>query len=190
MMADLSLGEPHRPLKSSSLTGVGVRIAVRFCPLVRRGLLVELILRLHQRERMWEERPASHGLMVPQSTVTAAFLRPIRQVKRDAPLRLQSESRETEPSVNACLLVSQSELQILLFVFIIIPKKGWVSFQRISLKPFGFIGPKLSLSTADPSHVSQRTSYSTATCGVALDANALIIWCVNNSSKWQRYDRS
>lgn len=72
----------------STLTRVGVRVAVCFGPLVRRGLLVEVILRLHQRERVWEERPTAHGLMVPQPTVTAAFLRPIRQVKRDAPLRL------------------------------------------------------------------------------------------------------
>lgn len=72
----------------NTLTRVGVRVAVCFSPLVRRGLLIEVILRLHQRERVWEEWPTAHGLMVPQPTVTAAFLRPIRQVKRDAPLRL------------------------------------------------------------------------------------------------------
>lgn len=147
----------------SLLTRVGVRIAICFGPLVRRGLLVELILRLHQRERMWEEWPASHGLMVPQSTVTAAFLRPIRQVKRDAPLRLQSESRETEPRVNACLFVSQSEFYIITnFLFLLNNTDKWlVSFQRISLKPFRFIWPKLSLSTADPSHVSQYKAHYT-----------------------------
>lgn len=87
-----------------TLTRVGVWVSVCFGPLVRRGLLVEVVLRLHQRERVWEERDTAHGLMVPQPTVTAAFLRPVRQVKRDAPLRLQHQRAERQR--HALMLVS------------------------------------------------------------------------------------
>lgn len=68
------------------LTRVGIGVAVSFGPLVGGSLLVEVVLRLHQRERLCEEGATAYRLMVPQTAVTAALLRAIRQVKRDAPL--------------------------------------------------------------------------------------------------------
>lgn len=81
------------------LTGVGIRVAICFGPLIRGGLLIEVILRLHQRERLCEEGATAYRLVVPQTAVTAALLRAIRQVKRDAPLRLEAREHKTEPLI-------------------------------------------------------------------------------------------
>lgn len=88
------------------LTGVGIGVAVSFSPLIRGGLLVEVVLRLHQRERLCEEGATAHRLVVPQTAVTAALLRAVRQVKRDAPLRLEprAQNRATDVSALLCSL--------------------------------------------------------------------------------------
>lgn len=75
------------------LTRVGIGVAVSFSPLIRGGLLVEVVLRLHQRERLCEERATAYRLVVTQTAVTAALLGAIRQVKRDAPLRLEPRAQ-------------------------------------------------------------------------------------------------
>lgn len=85
------------PLDTVQLTRVGIRVAVSFSPLIGGGLLIEVVLRLHQRERLCEEGATAYRLVVPQTAVTAALLRAIRQVKRDAPLRLESREHKTEP---------------------------------------------------------------------------------------------
>lgn len=89
----------------SELTRVGVRVAVSFGPLIRGGLLVEVVLRLHQRERLCEEGATAYRLMVSQTAVTAALLRAVRQVKRDAPLRLEprAQNRASDVSAPLCL---------------------------------------------------------------------------------------
>lgn len=89
----------------SELTGVGVRVAVSFGPLIRGGLLVEVVLRLHQRERLCEEGATAYRLVVSQTAVTAALLRAVRQVKRDAPLRLEprAQNRASDVSAPLCL---------------------------------------------------------------------------------------
>lgn len=46
------------------LTRVGVRVAVCFGPLVRRGLVVELVLWLNQRKRVWDQGSTTHRLVV------------------------------------------------------------------------------------------------------------------------------
>lgn len=87
------------------LTGVGVRVAVSFGPLIRGGLLVEVVLRLHQRERLCEEGATAYRLVLSQTAVTAALLRAVRQVKRDAPLRLEprAQNRASDVSAPLCL---------------------------------------------------------------------------------------
>lgn len=85
------------------LTRVGIGVAVGFGPLVGGGLLVEVVLRLHQRERMCEERPTAYRLVVPQTAVTAALLRAVRQVKRDAPLGLEPRAQNRASDVSALL---------------------------------------------------------------------------------------
>lgn len=89
----------------SELTRVGVRVAVSFGPLIRGGLLVEVVLRLHQRERLCEEGATAYRLVVSQTAVTAALLRAVRQVKRDAPLRLEprAQNRASDVSAPLCL---------------------------------------------------------------------------------------
>lgn len=74
---------------ASQLTRVGIRVAISLSPLIRGSLLVEVVLRLHQRERLCEEGATAYRLVVPETAVTAALLRAVRQVKRDAPLRLE-----------------------------------------------------------------------------------------------------
>lgn len=87
------------------LTRVGVRVAVSFGPLIRGGLLVEVILGLHQRERLCEEGATAYRLVLSETAVTAALLRAIRQVKRDAPLRLEprAQNRASDVSAPLCL---------------------------------------------------------------------------------------
>lgn len=87
------------------LTRVGVRVAVSFGPLIRGGLLVEVVLRLHQRERLCEEGATAYRLVVSETAVTAALLRAVRQVKRDAPLRLEprAQNRASDVSAPLCL---------------------------------------------------------------------------------------
>lgn len=85
------------------LTRVGVWVAVSFGPLVGGGLLVEVILRLHQRERLCKERATAYRLVVPQTAVTAALLGAVRQVKRDAPLGLEPRAQNRASDVSALL---------------------------------------------------------------------------------------
>lgn len=89
----------------SELTGVGIGVAVGFGPLIRGGLLVEVVLRLHQRERLCEEGATAYRLVVSQTAVTAALLGAVRQVKRDAPLRLEprAQNRASDVSAPLCL---------------------------------------------------------------------------------------
>lgn len=75
--------------EASQLTRVGIRVSISLSPLIRGSLLVEVVLRLHQRERLCEEGATAYRLVVPETAVTAALLRAVRQVKRDAPLRLE-----------------------------------------------------------------------------------------------------
>lgn len=88
------------------LTRVGIGVAISFSPLIRGGLLIEVVLRLHQRERLCEEGATAYRLVVPKTAVTAALLRAIRQVKRDAPLRLEprAQNRASDVSALLCLL--------------------------------------------------------------------------------------
>ncbi|KAK5915528.1 hypothetical protein CesoFtcFv8_001110 [Champsocephalus esox] len=90
------------------LTRVGIGVAVSFSPLIGGGLLVEVVLRLHQRERLCEEGATANRLMVPQTAVTAALLRAIRQVKRDAPLRLEPRAQNRAYDVSALLCTLKS----------------------------------------------------------------------------------
>lgn len=85
------------------LTRVGIGVAVSFGPLIGGGLLVEVVLRLHQRERLCEEGATAYRLVVPQTAVTAALLGAIRQVKRDAPLRLEPRAQNRASDVSALL---------------------------------------------------------------------------------------
>lgn len=91
----------HLPCGILQLTRVGIRVAVSFSPLIRGGLLIEVILRLHQRERLCEEGATAYRLMVPKTAVTAALLRAIRQVKRDASLRLEPRAQNRASDVSA-----------------------------------------------------------------------------------------
>lgn len=94
--------------EAAQLTRVGVGVAVGFRPLVGGGLLVEVVLRLHQRERMCEEGATANRLVVPQTAVTAALLRAVRQVKRDAPLRLEPRAQNRASHVSALLCPPQT----------------------------------------------------------------------------------
>lgn len=95
------------------LTRVGIGVAVSFGPLIRGGLLIEVVLRLHQRERLCEEGATAYRLVVPKTAVTAALLRAIRQVKCDAPLRLEPRAQNRASDVSAllclCKLLSCSD---------------------------------------------------------------------------------
>lgn len=46
------------------LTRVGVRVAICFGPLVRRGLVIEFVLWLNQRKRVWDQGATTHRLVV------------------------------------------------------------------------------------------------------------------------------
>lgn len=85
------------------LTRVRIRVAVSLSPLIGGSLLVEVVLRLHQRERLCEEGATAYRLVVPETAVTAALLRAIRQVKRDAPLRLEPRAKNRASDVSALL---------------------------------------------------------------------------------------
>lgn len=85
----------------TKLTGVGIGVAVCFGSLVGGGLLVEVVLRLHQRERLCEEGATAYGFVLPQTAVTAALLGAVRQVKRDASLRLEPRAQNRAWHVNA-----------------------------------------------------------------------------------------
>lgn len=110
--------KPRLHIKKSvilQLTRVGIGVAVSFSPLIRGGLLVEVVLRLHQRERLCEEGATAYRLVVPQTAVTAALLRAIRQVKRDAPLRLEPRAQNRASDVSALLCPLNFILFTLLF---------------------------------------------------------------------------
>lgn len=93
---------------SLQLTRVGIRVSVSFGPLIGGGLLVEVVLRLHQRERLCEEGATAYRLVVAQTAVTAALLRAVRQVKRDSPLRLEPRAQNRASDVSALLCPPQS----------------------------------------------------------------------------------
>lgn len=78
------------------LTRVGVRVAICFSPLVRRGLVIEFVLWLNQRKRVWDQGSTTHRLVVSQTTVTAAFLGAVREVKGNTALRLQRRSQDMQ----------------------------------------------------------------------------------------------
>jgi hypothetical protein len=78
------------------LTRIGIRVAICFGPLVRRGLVVEFVLWLNQRKRVWDQGSTTHRLVVSQTTVTAAFLGAIRKVKGNTALRLQRRPQDTQ----------------------------------------------------------------------------------------------
>ncbi|TNN62353.1 hypothetical protein EYF80_027423 [Liparis tanakae] len=93
------------PLLVLNLGQVGIGVSVGFGPLIGRGLLVEVVLRLHQRERLCEEGATAYRLVVPQTAVTAALLRAIRQgpcqisLDRLSHMTLEGELKDTRRSV-------------------------------------------------------------------------------------------
>jgi len=90
------------------LTRVGVGVAVSFSPLVRWSLVIEFVLRLNQRERVWDQGSTTHRLVVSQTTVTAAFLGAIGEVKCNTTLGLQRRAQDT--LVSALLFCSPALL--------------------------------------------------------------------------------
>lgn len=102
----------EKPKQWGWLTRVGVRVAISFSPLVRWGLVVEFILRLNQRERVWDQGSTTHRFVVSQTTVTAAFLGAIGEVKCNTALGLQRRAQDT--LISALLFCSPD---IYLFIY-------------------------------------------------------------------------
>lgn len=95
------------------LTRVGVGVAISFSPLVRWSLVVEFVLRLNQRERVWDQGSTTHRLVVSQTTVTAAFLGAIREVKCNTALGLQRRAQDM--LISALLFCSPDSCFLIIF---------------------------------------------------------------------------